>query len=103
MRLRGGHRRRPPPARHAGRLVAVCGAAKAEDRPTSRTDTAGSIAGDAGSGASSARSAASWRRSTRLVADAPARQAIRIATAVTATMIVEIALISGVTPNLILP
>ena len=31
--------------------------------------------------------------------NAPRRQAMKIATAVTATMIVEIALISGVTPN----
>jgi hypothetical protein len=35
--------------------------------------------------------------------NAPARQAMRIAIAVTATMIVEIALLSGVTPNLIAP
>ena len=45
-------------------------------------------------------SATRWRRPG---SNAPARQAIRIAMAVIATMIVEIALISGVTPNFILP
>ena len=51
--------------------------------------------------AASSGTAASCRRSTP--PSRPNRHASRIATAVTATMIVEIALISGVTPNLILP
>ena len=84
--LRGRHGRRPPAARHV-------------------PDTGGPLSGPS-EGRRRARP-----RSSALVGDAsrgsvrtqPARQAIRIATAVTATMIVEIALISGVTPNLIAP
>src|SRR4029453_16008143 len=66
-------------------------------------DHPGTASGEGGPGRQAQAAASSGLGRSASVRNAPARHAMRIAIAVTATMIVEIALISDVTPYLILP